>query len=139
MLIQALMFVLPPKLTTTDAVKPNALQRLAALQLPKVEGVLPTYHSNGANEEAKHMAKVLTDYVDWLQFQTHVSLPITLAVLTKEDWNRIGGLPTPYPMTQAILDETLIVLPDKVSGVPGMYVVADPSKVAHLLQVVLTC
>ena len=98
---------------------PNALNRLLALGLPRLEGAVPVYYSNGLKALALDDQAEITDCAAWYSQQLHVAVPVTLAVLNRSDWDRVGDLMA-YPMAQALADQgNVIFMPDSFASFPG--------------------
>src|ERR1700712_992292 len=105
--------------TTSTSPHPNALKRLVGLHLPHLEGPVPVYYSNGLKALALQDQAQITDCATWYSQQLHVTVPVTLAVLNRTDWDRVGKLMA-YPMTQALADEgSVIFMPDSFASFPG--------------------
>ncbi len=107
---------------------PNALSRLLALRLARVEGSVPVYYSAGLKALALRDQAEITDCAAWYSKQLHVSVPVTLAVLDRNDWERVGGL-MGYPMAQALADQgDVIFMPDSFASYPGQKMHVDLAK-----------
>ena len=98
---------------------PDALKRLVALHLPRLEGPVPVYYSDGLRTLAMRDRAEIADCAAWYSQQLGVSVPVTLAVLNHADWDRVDKLMT-YPMAQALADEgNVIFMPDSFATFPG--------------------
>ncbi len=98
---------------------PNALKRLMALGLPRLEGAVPVYYSEGLKSLAIRDQAEITDYATWYSQQLHVRVPAILAVLNRADWDRIGSLAA-YPMAEAFPEQgNVIFMPDSFASFPG--------------------
>ena len=107
---------------------PNALNRLLALRLSRVDGAVPVYYSAGRKAQALRDQAEITDCAAWYSHHLHVSVPVTLAVLTRSDWDRVGGL-MGYPMAQALADQgNVIFMPDSFASFPGQKTHVDLDK-----------
>lgn len=107
---------------------PNALGRLLALRLAHIEGAVPVYYSDGLKTVALRDQAEITDCAAWYSHQLHVSVPVTLAVLNRNDWDRVGGL-MGYPMAQALADQgNVIFMPDSFASYPGQKTNVDLGK-----------
>jgi hypothetical protein len=106
-----------PAIAQTAPPQPNALQRLLALHLPKLDGEYSTYYSPEAKTQALRSQAEITKCANWYSQQLHVKIPVTIAVLDQADWNRIGDL-IPYPMPQAESGD-VIFMPDSFASYPG--------------------
>ena len=107
---------------------PNALSRLLALRLGRIEGSVPVYYSDGLKALALRDQAEITDCAAWYSHQLHVSVPVTLAVLNRKDWERVGGL-MGYPMAQALADQgDVIFMPDSFASYPGQKTHVDLAK-----------
>ncbi len=115
-------FLLPAigKAQTTPIPSPtSALERLRALGLPRLDGAVPVYYSQGLKALALRDQAEITDCANWYSQQLHVKVPVTLAVLNKVDWDRIGSLAA-YPMAEAFPEQgNVIFMPDTFSSFPG--------------------
>ncbi len=70
----------------------------------------------------------ITDCAAWYSHQLHVTVPMTLAVLNRNDWERVGGL-MGYPMAQALADQgDVIFMPDSFTSYPGQKTHVDLAK-----------
>ncbi len=107
---------------------PNALTRLLALRLARLEGAVPVYYSAGLKAIALRDQVEITDCAAWYSHQLHVRVPVTLAVLNRNDWEREGGL-MGYPMAQALADQgDVIFMPDSFASYPGQKTHVDLAK-----------
>ena len=107
---------------------PNALSRLLALRLARIAGGVPVYYSDGLKAVALRDQSEITDCAAWYSHQLHVSVPVTLAVLNRNDWERIVGLMA-YPMAQAVAgQENVIFMPDSFASYPGQKTHVDLAK-----------
>ena len=98
---------------------PNALNRLVGLHLPRLEGTIPVYYSDGLKTTARRDQAEIADCSSWYSKQLHVSVAVTLAVLNEADWNRVGHL-AGYPMAEAFPEEgNVIIMPDSFANFPG--------------------
>ena len=98
---------------------PNALSRLVALHLPRLEGTVPVYYSDGLKPTALRDQARIADCSSWYSERLHVTVPVTLAVLNEADWNRVGHL-AGYPMAEAFPEEgNVIIMPDSFAKFPG--------------------
>ena len=112
----------------TPTLPPNALNRLVALHLPRLEGKIPVYYSDGLKDLALRDQAKIADCASWYSGQLHVSVPVTLAVLNEHDWNRVGHL-AGYPMAEAFPEEgNVIIMPDSFASFPGQNTHADLDK-----------
>jgi hypothetical protein len=103
----------------TSIPPPNALNRLLSLHLPRLEGTIPVYYSDGLITTALRDQAEIADCASWYSRQLHVSVPITLAVVNEADWNRVGQL-AGYPMAEAFPQEgNVIIMPDSFAKFPG--------------------
>lgn len=107
---------------------PNALNRIVALHLPRLEGKIPVYYSDGLKALALRDQAKIADCASWYSGQLHLSVPVTLAVLNKIDWDRVGQL-AGYPMAEAFPEEgNVIIMPDSFASFPGQNTHADLDK-----------
>ena len=107
---------------------PNALSRLLALRLARIDGSVPVYYSDGLKALALRDQAEITDCAAWYSHQLHVSVPVILAVLNRKDWERVGGLMS-YPMAQALADQgNVIFMPDSFASYPGQKTHVDLDK-----------
>ncbi len=107
---------------------PNALNRLISLHLPRLEGTIPVYYSDGLKATALRDRAEIADCSSWYSRQLHVAVPVTLAVLNKADWNRVGHL-ADYPMAEAFPEEgNVIIMPDSFVSFPGQNTHIDLNK-----------
>ncbi len=61
----------------------------------------------------------ITHCADWYRQQLRVSVPATLAVLNRVDWDRVGKLAA-YPMAEAFPEQgNVIFMPDSFASFPG--------------------
>ena len=98
---------------------PNALSRIIALHLPRLDGAIPVYYSVGLRAMALRDQAEIADCSSWYSRQLGVSVPVTLAVLDQGDWNRVGHL-AGYPMAEAFPQEgNVIIMPDSFASFPG--------------------
>ncbi len=98
---------------------PDAFHRLLALRLPHADGVIPVYYSRGLRAVALRDRADISDCAAWYSRQLHVTVPVTLAVLRKSDWDRVSGL-MGYPMAQAFADQgNVIFMPKSFASYPG--------------------
>ena len=105
--------------TTSTPSSPNALRRLMGLHLPRLEGDIPVYYSNGLKALALRDQAQIEDCAAWYSQQLHVTVPVTMAVLNRTDWDRVGNL-MGYPMAQALPEEgNVIFMPDSFASFPG--------------------
>jgi hypothetical protein len=110
------------------ATPPNALNRILSLNLPRLEGTIPAYYSEGLKALALHDQAEIADCASWYSKQLHVSVPVTLAVLNEADWNRVGQL-AGYPMAEAFPEEgNIIIMPDSFAKFPGQNKHVDLNK-----------
>ena len=122
---------------------PKALSRLVALHLARQEGKVTVYYSNGLKALALRDQAKIAACASWYSQQLHVSVPVTLAVLNKGDWDRVGRL-ADYPMAEAFPEEgNVIFMPESFASFPGQNSHADLGKkldfialheVGHLYQ-----
>ena len=107
---------------------PDAISRLVALHLPRLDGPLPVYYSRGLKATALRDQAEIADCSSWYSRQLHVSVPVTLAVLNQADWNRVGHL-AGYPMAEAFPSEgNIIIMPDSFASFPGQSTRVDLGK-----------
>jgi hypothetical protein len=120
LVVLGLLIGLPGGFAQTGSPGPNALQRLVALHLPHLDGAAQVYYSVGLESKAILDQKEITACAHWYSRQLSVSVPITIAVLSKTDWEKVGDL-IPYPMAQARPDEdgSVIFMPDSFDSFPG--------------------
>ncbi len=59
---------------------PNALSRLVALHLLRLEGTVPVYYSDGLKPTALRDQARIADCSSWYSERLHVTVPVTLAV-----------------------------------------------------------
>ena len=98
---------------------PNALKRLSALGLPRLEGTVPVYYSEGLKALALQDQTEITKCAAWYRQQLQVTVPATLAVLNRVDWARVGALAA-YPMAEAFPEQgNVIFMPDSFASFPG--------------------
>ena len=113
---------------STASTTPNALTRLLALRLARLEGAVPVYYSAGLKALARRDQVEIMDCAAWYSHQLHVRVPVTLAVLNRNDWEREGGL-MGYPMAQALADQgDVIFMPDSFANYPGQKTHVDLAK-----------
>ncbi len=61
----------------------------------------------------------ITNCADWYRQQLQVTVPATLAVLNRADWDRVGSLAA-YPMAEAFPEQgNVIFMPDSFASFPG--------------------
>src|SRR5436309_2763843 len=85
----------------------SPLARVQALELPSDAGVIPVIYSPAAKARAVRYRAALEAAHSWYEAQLGVTLPVTLAVLDKGDWERATPVPYPMPHNKA----GLIMLP----------------------------
>ena len=90
-----------------------------ALGLPRLEGTVPVYYSEGLKALALRDQEEITKCADWYRQQLQVTVPATLAVLNRADWDRVGRLAA-YPMAEAFPEQgNVIFMPDSFASFPG--------------------
>ncbi len=93
----------------------SPLARVRALNLPSGEGNVPVIYSPARKARAERYRATLAAAHEWYQAQLGVSVPVTLAVLDKQDWQRATSIPYPMPNSKT----GLVTLPSQMEDFPG--------------------
>jgi hypothetical protein len=95
----------------------SGLDRLDALDLPQITGRITLDHSEAASEIAGAYFPEIDAAARWFEDMLGWTGPVRVAVLTAEDYARVGTIPYPSPYTETRTG--LIVIADDVSTHPG--------------------
>ncbi|MBZ5624219.1 MAG: hypothetical protein LAQ69_36800 [Acidobacteriia bacterium] len=93
----------------------NALARVRALNLPILDGGVTVIYSPSAKARAQRYQAALEAAHKWYEAQLGVSVPVTLAVLDKPDWERATSVPYPMPNAKT----GLVTVPSRMEDFPG--------------------
>jgi hypothetical protein len=77
--------------------KTNLLERVVKLDLPKLDGRIPTYHSDGAGARARKLESAIADMSAFYQMHLGIRAAVHLAVLNSNDWTRVSSHPFGLP------------------------------------------
>src|SRR5215475_8918754 len=92
----------------------SALERVRALNLPTVDGEVQVIYSPAAKARAESYRFTLETAHRWYETQLGIRVPVTLAVLDKQDWER--ATPVSYPMPNS--KPGLVTLPSRIEDFP---------------------
>jgi hypothetical protein len=73
------------------------LERVEALNAPRLGGIVPTYYTAGYKQRALNLQRFITAETEFAQRQLGVQVPLSLAVLDQADWSAVERQ-LPYPM-----------------------------------------
>jgi hypothetical protein len=86
------------------------LERVQALKLPRLNGIVPAYYTPGYKERAREVQRFVIAEVRFAQRQLGVQVPLSLAVLDKAQWS-IAERQLPYPMPSVDGEPPVALMP----------------------------
>ena len=94
----------------------HTLTKLRGLHLPKGEGRTPLTYAPAVEQRARQYQKALQGAHEWYEERLQLRLPITLAVLDRETFERLSRPPMPYSQ----FNPGLVVLPSHLENVTSL-------------------
>jgi hypothetical protein len=73
------------------------IEKVRDLHLPYAAGAVPVYYSVGAEARALKYQKAIIACQQWYDQQVGKHVDVTLAVLSKADWDKVTDIPYPMP------------------------------------------
>jgi hypothetical protein len=86
------------------------LERIQALQAPRLDGIVPTYYTPGYKQRARDLQRFITAEMRFAQRRLDVQLPLSLAVLDKAQWS-VAERQLPYPMPSVSGEPPVALMP----------------------------
>jgi hypothetical protein len=86
------------------------LERVQALKLPTLNGIVPTYYTPGYKERAREMQRFVIAEMKFAQRQLGVQVPLSLAVLDKAQWS-VAERQLPYPIPSVDGEPPVALMP----------------------------
>ncbi|HEY2463150.1 MAG TPA: hypothetical protein VGI32_03760 [Steroidobacteraceae bacterium] len=99
-----------PSPATPDQFDTGRLQRVRALHVPQLRGVVPTYYSPGYKHRAADLQRFVTAELRFAQRQWGVQVPLSLAVLDRAQWST-AERQLPYPMPSVSGEPPVALMP----------------------------
>src|SRR5438046_1322390 len=93
----------------------SPLERLRSLKLPTFAGSVPVVYSAAEKARAERYRSALEPAHRWYETQLDMRVPVTLAVLNRQDWERATAVPYPMPNSKP----GLVTLPSRIEDFPG--------------------
>jgi hypothetical protein len=75
----------------------TALWTLRSLPLQELPGPVPTLYVSSAQQRAREYQQSLQPALAWFEAQLQLKLPMDLAVLDRNSYEKINGAPWPIP------------------------------------------
>lgn len=89
---------------------PGRLERVQALNAPRLTGIVPTYYTPGYKRRALNLQRFVTAEMGFAQRRLGVQLPLSLAVLDKAQWS-VAERQLPYPMPSVDGEPPVALMP----------------------------
>ncbi len=96
--------------TASAQFEEGRLERIQALETPRLEGRVPTYYTPGYRRHARDLQRFVMGEMGFAQRRLGVRLPLTLAVLDKAQWSA-AERQLPYPMPSVDGEPPVALLP----------------------------
>ena len=95
----------------------TALRTLRSLPLQELPGPVPTLYVSSAQQRAREYQQSLQPALAWFEAQLQLKLPMDLAVLDRNSYEKINGAPWPIPYAMPYFN--YLVFPDHIEELLG--------------------
>ena len=96
------------------------LERIQALEGPRLEGIVPTYYTPGYKQRARDLQRFISAEMGFVQRRLGVRLPLSLAVLDKAQWS-VAERQLPYPMPSVDGEPPVALMPADWSSAENFF------------------
>ncbi|MEZ4660985.1 MAG: hypothetical protein R2911_25830 [Caldilineaceae bacterium] len=113
----------------------NQLEKVIKLGLPKLEGRISTYYSEGAETRAQKLATDVTAMHAFYHERLGIQATVTLAVLNANDWIKVNSAPYGAPNVSMWSPPPVIFMPATSGGLAFKFMVGRKDAIpAELLS-----